>query len=298
MLGNSRRAAMGCALALGLVGVVGVAAPASADDLSCGDTITVSTALTHDLVCDGSTDGLVVDGNNIVLDLKGFTISGPGAYQTPNSGVRVTGDSRVTVTNGTVTGWQSGVVLNEAWDGAVSKIAAKANDQGINLAGGGRHLVSQNQSMGNGRDAIRLGLSTGNTVTQNVVSGNTFGIMVADFSSNNVVSRNVVTGTQTVGMAAFNAAIGTTFSQNMVSGSGQDGINTASDTSGSVIAQNQSTSNGGDGIEAWSATITKNTATFNGQLGIRAFASIDGGGNRAAFNGDPAQCVGVSCSAP
>jgi len=39
-----------------------------------------------------------------------------------------------------------------------------------------------------------------------------------------------------------------------------------------------------------------NAANRNGDLGISAVAGvIDGGGNHAAGNGNPAQCEGVSC---
>lgn len=296
---HPRLLALAVSAPLAIGGALASAGPVSAATLSCGAVITTSTQLTHDLVCDGSTDGLVVAGDDVVLDLNGFTVSGPGAYATPYAGVRVSQRARVTVTRGTVTGWQSGVVLNEAWDSRVSKVTATANDQGINLAGGGRHVVEKNSSTLNGRDAIRLGLSTGNLVTQNTVSDNTFGIMVADFSSANTVSRNLVTGTRNVGLSAFAGATTTTISQNQVSGSWDDGIRTSTDSSGSVISQNTSSSNGGDGIEASHAVVSRNLAVSNGQYGIRAVIGVvDGGGNKAAGNGESAQCLGLICTAP
>jgi len=299
MHARSRLIALVACAPLALTTVVATASSASATDVSCGSVLTTSTTLTHDLVCDGTTDGLVIAADDVVLDLNGFTVSGPGAYSTPYAGVRVTQRSRVTITKGTLTGWQAGVVLNEAWDGRVSKATASANDQGINIAGGGRHVIEKNTSTLNGRDAIRLGLSTGNLVTQNTVSDNTFGIMVADFSSSNTVSRNVVTGTRSVGVSAFGGAVATTFSQNQVSGSWDDGIRTSTDSSGSVISQNTSSFNGGDGIEAANAIVSRNLTLSNGQYGIRAVVGVvDGGGNKAAGNGEPAQCLGVTCSTP
>ncbi|ADU49399.1 hypothetical protein [Intrasporangium calvum] len=45
------------------------------------------------------------------------------------------------------------------------------------------------------------------------------------------------------------------------------------------------------------ASVTRNIATYNAQLGIRALAGvIDGGGNKAADNGDPDQCEGLACT--
>ncbi len=82
-------------------------------------------------------------------------------------------------------------------------------------------------------------------------------------------------------------------------GSRDDGIRVGSDTTASVVAQNTVFSNGGDGIEVSYATVTRNIATYNAQLGIRALAGvIDGGGNKAADNGDPDQCEGLACTMP
>ena len=48
-----------------------------------------------------------------------------------------------------------------------------------------------------------------------------------------------------------------------------------------------------------SATVTRNIATYNAQLGILALAGvIDGGGNKAADNGDPDECGGLACTMP
>jgi hypothetical protein len=65
-----------------------------------------------------------------------------------------------------------------------------------------------------------------------------------------------------------------------------------------VVSANVANYNGSDGFEIRVAgtTVTRNTANFNGDLGIDAVpGTIDGGGNRARGNGNPAQCVGVSC---
>jgi hypothetical protein len=49
-------------------------------------------------------------------------------------------------------------------------------------------------------------------------------------------------------------------------------------------------------VRSASTTLTKNTANDNGDLGIEAVPGvIDGGGNRARGNGNPAQCLNVSC---
>ena len=55
---------------------------------------------------------------------------------------------------------------------------------------------------------------------------------------------------------------------------------------------------GDDGIDvdAPGTTLTGNVAAHNHDLGIEAVPGVvDGGGNYAAGNGNPAQCTSVSC---
>lgn len=160
MLRPPRVAAIGSALAPAVVGVA-AAAPATAADLTGGQTITANSELTHDLVCPAGTDGLVIGADDIILDLKGFTISGPGARPRLCGGassaeVRAQ-KSGITITNGTITGFQSAVVLDQTTGGTVSKLIATDNDRGINLANAHGAPVLKNTVTGNGRDGIRWG---------------------------------------------------------------------------------------------------------------------------------------------
>jgi parallel beta-helix repeat protein len=251
------------------------AGPASAADVQCGDVLTSDTKLRHDLRC-GPGDGLVIGADGVTLDFAGHSLTGPGAYGAgAGGGVRAARVFDFVIRNGTITGYAEGIVLDEARNGHVWAMVLKDNDRGINLAGGGGHLIEKNTVADNGRDAIRLGLSHGNVVTKNEVSGNVFGIGVADGSSGNIISKNTVAET--------------TF----------DGIWTTGDSPGTEITKNVSTFNGEDGIDvdAVPTTVSKNTADGNGDLGIEAVPGVtDGGGNKANGNSNPVQCTGVSCT--
>ena len=64
------------------------------------------------------------------------------------------------------------------------------------------------------------------------------------------------------------------------------------------LAGNLALTAAGDGFDIFTAgtTLTRNRAFANGNLGFEAVAgTIDGGGNLAHGNGDPAQCTGVVC---
>jgi parallel beta-helix repeat protein len=288
-------------VALGVLAIAlpgGVTAHAQ-DTISCGDTITVSTTLTQDLFC-GPGDGLVIGADDVVLDLGGHTITGPGAYGVgAEAGVRVARKSGVTVTKGSITGYAEAVVLDQSTDAVVSKLEAFANDRGINVGGGGGHLIEKNHLHDNGRDAVRLAVTSDNIVAKNTVTDNVFGIGVADFSDDNLVEKNVATGNRDFGVAAYSGATGTVISKNVVSATSVDGIQVTSDAVDTVVDRNEAFDNGDDGIDVDNATTTvsRNTATGNGDLGIEAVAGvIDDGGNEAAGNGNPLQCTGVVCS--
>jgi hypothetical protein len=93
---------------------------------------------------------------------------------------------------------------------------------------------------------------------------------------------------------------GATIDGNNVAGSVHDGFDIDSATA--LVQNNTSTSNHDDGIgvgrNASNVTIRSNVANSNTDLGIQPIAgtAIDGGGNRASGNGDPRQCVRISCA--
>jgi len=65
-----------------------------------------------------------------------------------------------------------------------------------------------------------------------------------------------------------------------------------------TISDNVLVGNGGDGIHVENpvqVTVGGNVAVANAGFGIEALGAIDGGGNLASGNGNPLQCVGVSC---
>ncbi len=45
-------------------------------------------------------------------------------------------------------------------------------------------------------------------------------------------------------------------------------------------------------------TLSRNRADFNMGLGFNVVGVTDGGGNRAKFNGDPTECIGLDCRIP
>ena len=272
------------------------AAPVYASHVGCGSLITTDATLDSDIgPCVG--DGLIVAADDITLDLGGHTVSGTGT----GAGVRVARHTGVEVTNGTIDGFHTGLVLDEADGNHVWSLTLRDSvRQGITVAGSDANLIEKNSILDNDGDAIRLGLSDGNVVRKNVAAGNVFGIGVADGSDRNLVEKNSVSATGAFGIAVFSISIDNRVEKNAVLGTRLgDGIVVAADSSGTRITKNVANGNADDGIDVDhpATTVTANTANDNADLGIEAVpGTTDGGGNRASGNGNPAQCTGVSCS--
>jgi parallel beta-helix repeat protein len=90
---------------------------------SCGDTLTASVAFTADLDCSGyGGDALTVGANNITIDLKGHTLTGPPGKD-GISGIYTAGYNGTKILNGTIAGFSNDVYLYESSDAQISGIA-------------------------------------------------------------------------------------------------------------------------------------------------------------------------------
>ncbi|HEV8248539.1 MAG TPA: right-handed parallel beta-helix repeat-containing protein [Gaiellaceae bacterium] len=195
------------------------------------------------------------------------------------------------------------------------------NFDGIHLIGSDANRIRHNDVYGNTASAIVLitgsddnrvdhnfthdnpswgltqdGNSNGNRYEHNHVFNNRIAGIEPFNSSDLVISKNKVYGNR-IGIELFNADK-STIAGNHIRGSTLDGIHSFQGSSGNLFSRNHADRNNDDGIDIADAgnTITKNHAGRNGDLGIFAAAgNTDGGGNKAKHNGNPAQCVGVTC---
>jgi parallel beta-helix repeat protein len=206
----------------------------------------------------------------------------------------------------------NGLFWSESNDNRIDANSVSGNpESGILLDTSSRNTVTRNHVFGNGDDLNIFG--DDNTVTGNLVSdaagcddgqGCGFGISV-EGGAHNLVAANIVTRTLHSGIrldAYGSPAIGNVFRGNIVRAAGIDGIAIDADQVGpvvdTVLDRNITTASSDDGIdiESPATTLTRNIAVHNGDLGIEAVpGAIDGGGNHAAGNGNPAQCTNVAC---
>lgn len=192
----------------------------------------------------------------------------------------------------------------------VGNTVTASTGTGINVQGNGNLVEGNTVSGGRGNAIGVAGSTTGtvitvhnNTVSRNIVSNNALqftgaaAIFIVN-AVNTVVTANTVSGVGTnpgifVGGGTGTSSIGTQVSYNTAYAN-RDGIWISVNSSGSNAFSNRSVQNTSNGIRVTttSATLRGNAAYGNGALGIDALAGVtDGGGNKAAGNGNPQQCT-------
>jgi hypothetical protein len=109
------------------------------------------------------------------------------------------------------------------------------------------------------------------------------------------------TGPPNTGIAVLlnnEVSTGNTIARNFVQGAQTDGILVDAGVTDTLLRGNTTIANGNDGIrnDGPTSTLTANLANDNNNLGIESVpGAIDGGGNRASGNGNPLQCLNVTC---
>jgi parallel beta helix pectate lyase-like protein len=308
-----------------------IAPGAAAAQPTCGQVVTQSITLEANLVCpDGPAPALVVGAPGITIDLGGHGISGD---LNVGGGVGIGIDGRgghdgVRIRNGTIGGFGRGIVLRDASstrmrDLAVSGVGStaitieggagnavvesevRARSTGIAVTGSNGMRVARSAVAAFFFTAIELNGSSDGAIVDNTLGRDATGAVVVAGSGNRVAG-NIVRGALVGGHITVAAGTGNVVDHNWVVGSratsftsDEDGIVVASGARGTRVADNVSVAAGDDGIDVEDPTarVARNTANDDGDLGIEAVAGVRGSGNRAARNGNPAQCTGVSCGA-
>jgi hypothetical protein len=158
-------------------------------------------------------------------------------------------------------------------------------------------------------DGILVGVASGTVITHNLVNRTGgddrggFGVLL-DGSVRSTVERNIINATGPgpgIYVAHLDAPTpprNNRVIRNVTTSKNADGILVDPDAAGTLLSRNLAVHSGDDGIDvrAPGTTVTRNIAIANHDLGISAVPGvIDGGGNRAAGNGNPAQCTNIAC---
>ncbi|CAN5148265.1 hypothetical protein BH18ACT4_BH18ACT4_04920 [soil metagenome] len=298
-----RRLAAGLsAIALGTtVLALSGAAPAQANHIACGAMITTDIVLDSDIgPCSGM--GLHVAAHNITVDLNGYRIIGNNRFG-DTAGVHLMDVHGVTVKNGTVEGFDGGVIIEGGSQNTVQGITARDNigngdcnfGDGIGMFDSHDNTITGNQAIHNGPYS---GISAVGDSDNNLISGNTAaennvnsscsggedeGIRIeGPGASGNRVENNVITKSLLAGVGLHGYVCsgpqsgepntGTTVVGNTISRS-NGGANSGAPAGIAILRQGPA----GIVCPSYANTIENNTSTQNQADGV--FVSSDSANN-------------------
>jgi parallel beta-helix repeat protein len=186
------------------------AAQALGNHVQCGDVITQDTALDSDLIdCPGH--GIVIGADGITIDLNGHMLSGTHH----GTGVLNEGNSDVTIENGSIERFFSGVIGLHVQRNTVRAISSEAK-------GGFGILIgdsADNRIENNVLNDIVIAYSSSNVVANNFVDEGA--IEVYGYSaSGNLVASNHVSTSVSVGIIAEGYLSNVRIERNVVEGGG------------------------------------------------------------------------------
>lgn len=170
--------------------------------------------------------------------------------------------------------------------------AGGSNTVGIELIGSDDNRIRRNLTESEA-ESVNVVDSAGNQVDDNDGGGS---LLIVSGSTDTRVRGNVANG------LVVRSSRATTVTENVLADSAfsrPDGLSVDALSTGTDLIGNRVFGFDDDGIDvdATGTYLRRNRADDNGDLGIEAVAGVaDGGSNRASGNGNPLQCVGVTCT--
>jgi parallel beta-helix repeat protein len=151
-------------------------APSLSTNPACGQVVSGIVNLTSNLDCSG--DGLIVGAPNTVINMNGFSISGPG-QESSKVGIMVPNVDNVVVTGpGSLSNFQAGVLLTGANGFKIDSVILSNNQIGTFMTGAENAQIQQNivqdNSIGIASHSSRGAAIDSNLMSGNVLAGVTF----------------------------------------------------------------------------------------------------------------------------
>jgi parallel beta-helix repeat protein len=185
-------------------------APTTTTNAACGQVASGVVELTSDLNCSG--DGIIISDPNTVINLNGYSISGPGR-DSSKVGIMVSNVDNVVVNGpGSITNFQAGILLNGANDFKIGSAILEGNQIAVSMTG-----------------------ADNTEITQNMIKDNHLGI-ASHSSSNSKIVSNLMSGNQLAGITFVNTK-NSNLGMNNIHGS-QDGVFLDAQSSQNAISAN------------------------------------------------------------
>src|SRR6476469_74982 len=157
--------------------------------LSCGQVITTSVKLSANLDC--ASDGLLVQGDNIVIDLNGHSIVGPGASAS-KIGISVAANDAVEIDGpGSITGFQAGVLISGGNNDVINGVSFDGNQIAVFLTGT-KGADIENNMITNNQIGMAAHSASKTTFKTNVLTKNDLAGVTLVNSGDNKIDTNII----------------------------------------------------------------------------------------------------------
>ena len=157
--------------------------------ISCGQVIEESVVLTSNLNC--KSDGLLVGGDDITIDLNGFSVTGP-SENSSKIGVMLTNTENVTVRGpGTISEFQAGILSTGGANNSISEIDFSDNHVGVFVTSSTDSTIEDNRLTNNSIGIVAYS-SSNSSIDTNLLKSNELGGTALVDSDNNDIYLNTV----------------------------------------------------------------------------------------------------------
>ena len=158
-------------------------------NVACGQVASGVVNLTANLNCSG--DGIIIGGPNTVINMNGFSITGPG-QDSSKVGIMVSNVDNVVVNGpGTINNFQAGVLLTGSNGFKLDSTILENNQIGMFMTGVDSAEVQQNM-IKNNHLGIASHSNSGSKITSNLMSGNQLaGITFVNTKSSSMDMNNI-----------------------------------------------------------------------------------------------------------
>ena len=161
----------------------------SSSNAACGQVVSGVVNLTANLNCSG--DGLIVGGPNTVINMNGFSITGPG-QDSSKVGIMVPNVDNVVVNGpGSISNFQAGVLLTGSNGFKLDSTILENNQIAVSMTGADNAEVQQNM-IKNNHLGIASHSNSGSKITSNLFSDNQLaGITFVNTKSSSMDMNNI-----------------------------------------------------------------------------------------------------------
>ena len=168
--------------------------PAAGWAPQCGATTFADITLDDDLIC--AATAIVIGADGVTVDLNGHTVRGSGVGE----GVLAAGRTDVTVKNGAIANFESGVRILDSSDVTIKDMTLTGNTDGVDCAAGcASSTIRDSEFSGNRARGVMLRSGSNEiTVKDNRFTGNRVGVLLFGCAGctvkDNVVSDSLLAG--------------------------------------------------------------------------------------------------------